>query len=504
MSAPRSILLITVDCFRADHAGFLGYDRPTTPFLDSLAGESLVFSNAIVAGSPTYFSFPAIMASRYPLALGRDVIGLAPGESTLASGLSQNGYATAAFLAGNPYLSHRFGYDSGFETFKEFLDHKTDKKFSRPDSGRKSRTASVWNRRLTRFSHALGPVGTLYDELYFQYCQRIGSSPSPSLDELLRFPLADVIVDHAQEWLTAISGQPFFMWLHFMDPHSPYYPRQEALKLMGQAPIDGSRARYLNSYWNRGDLGTTRLRRHREDVISLYDAGIRWVDAQVARLAKVLQALGAWENCVVAVTADHGEEFLDHGGRYHPPSSVAEELIRVPLLLRAPGLIAPAVETAPFSLLHLAPTLLDLVGVPMPDSFRGRSYVPSLRSNPGWGSDAIVECIARCNNPLVSQNRLQPRLLAVRESRYKMVLNFETAEEQLFDLEADKLERRPLPNTAGKPVRKRLLDRARQHLSDSLSARDPDRRLAARLHDLRFQAPRFELSVSNSAGILPA
>jgi arylsulfatase A-like enzyme len=246
------------------------------------------------------------------------------------------------------------------------------------------------------------------------------------------------------------------------------------------------------------------LRRHREDVISLYDAGIRWVDAQVARLAKVLQALGAWQNCVVAVSADHGEEFLDHGGRYHPPSSVAEELIRVPLLLRAPGLIAPAVETAPFSLLHLAPTLLDLVGVPMPDSFRGRSYVPSLRSNPGWGSDAIVECIARCNNPLVSQNRLLPRLLVVRESRYKMVLNFETAEEQLFDLEADKLERRPLANTAGKPVRKRLLDRAQQHLSDSLSVRDPDRRLAARLHDLRFQASRFELSVSNSAGILPA
>jgi hypothetical protein len=85
-----------------------------------------------------------------------------------------------------------------------------------------------------------------------------------------------------------------------------------------------------------------------------------------------------------------------------------------------------------------------------------------------------------------------------------MVLNFETAEEQLFDLEADKLERRPLANTAGKPVRKRLLDRARQHLSDSLSVRDPDRRLAARLHDLRFQASRFEVSVSNSAGILPA
>ena len=122
MRSPRSLLLVTVDCFRADHAGFLGYARPTTPFLDSLAKESVVFSNAIVAGAPTYFSFPSIMASRDPLSLGRDVIGLAPAEPTIASALSEAGYATAAFLAGNPYLSPRFGYDAGFGTFKDFLD----------------------------------------------------------------------------------------------------------------------------------------------------------------------------------------------------------------------------------------------------------------------------------------------------------------------------------------------------------------------------------------------
>jgi glucan phosphoethanolaminetransferase (alkaline phosphatase superfamily) len=69
----RAVVLITVDCLRADHVGFLGYERPTTPFLDSLAGESVVFTNAIVAGAPTYYSFPGIMASRFPLGLCRDV-----------------------------------------------------------------------------------------------------------------------------------------------------------------------------------------------------------------------------------------------------------------------------------------------------------------------------------------------------------------------------------------------------------------------------------------------
>ena len=78
MAAPQSLVLITVDCLRADHVGFLGYRRPTTPFLDSLSAESLVFRNAIAAGAPTYYSFPSIMASRHALALGRDVIGLAP------------------------------------------------------------------------------------------------------------------------------------------------------------------------------------------------------------------------------------------------------------------------------------------------------------------------------------------------------------------------------------------------------------------------------------------
>src|SRR5581483_10539370 len=119
---PNSLVLITVDCLRADHVGFLGYQRPTTPFLDTLSSESFAFSNAIVGGAPTYYSFPAILASRSPLAFGRDLIGLAPGELNLASVLRQNGYATAAFLAANPYLSSRFGYDQGFSRFEDFLE----------------------------------------------------------------------------------------------------------------------------------------------------------------------------------------------------------------------------------------------------------------------------------------------------------------------------------------------------------------------------------------------
>ena len=487
MPASPSLLLITVDCFRADHAGFLSYDRPTTPFLDALAGESLIFSNAIVAGAPTYFSFPAVMGSRYPLSLGRDVLGLAPGEPTIASALSGAGHATAAFLAANPYLSPRFGYDAGFGTFKDFLDTESAAGPGESGPDKNSRASTRWNQSLAKVAHGLGPAGRLYDELYFQYCQRLASPAAGSLDQLRRFPTADVIVDHALDWLSGIAGQPFFLWLHLMDPHSPYYPQPEALEWMGQSALDASRARYLNSYWNRGDVGASRLRRHRHNIVALYDAGIRWVDAQVERLVGALRNLGLWDNCVTALTADHGEEFLDHGGRYHPPSKVAEELIRVPLLLRGPGLSRAGKVAAPFSLLHLAPTLLDLMSLPIPASFRGRSHSALLQSGGSWEEDAVVECIAGCSNPFVMENRLESRLLAVREERYKLVLDFSAPAEQLFDLKADPGELRPLPVNEQKPIRRRLLDRARQHLADSLRSRDADYRMAARLRDLRLE-----------------
>ncbi len=160
MGAQKSIVLVTVDCLRADHVGFMGYERPTTPFLDSLASESFVVPAAIVAGAPTYYSFPAILASRYPLALGRDVLGLAPDEPTLASVLKQDGYATASFGAANPYISSHFGYEQGFDTFRDFLE---DEPAPLADEKSSSETSNGWasrlNQKLQKVRPALGPAG---------------------------------------------------------------------------------------------------------------------------------------------------------------------------------------------------------------------------------------------------------------------------------------------------------------------------------------------------------
>ena len=485
MQRRPSLVLITVDCLRADHVGFMGYPRPTTPFLDTLANESVVVSTAIVAGAPTYYSFPAIFASRYPLDLGRDVVGLAPGENSLASALKNAGYATAAFSAGNPYLSARFGYDQGFDIFRDFLEPVPTSDSGAATDGDLAFTTRL-NRKLERWSQRSPWLGDIYDDLYFEYCQRIANSRPDSLDTLRRYPSADVLVNEATAWVSAVRDQPFFLWLHLMDPHAPYYPVEEALQLMG-TNITPSRARYLNSYWNRGNLAPSRLQRHRDKIVGLYDAGVRWVDVQLTRLADSLSRLGLWENCVFAFTADHGEEFLDHGGRFHSPARVTDELIRVPLLLRVPSQKPLRTGNAPFSLVHLAPTLLDALGVKAPSGFEGQSYWPYLRDGSSWGEPTITECVSAATNPFHRRDRLGPRILAARDKRFKLVWELATGQELLFDLEQDPNECHPLPAHEEKDARQRLMLRAWHHLVQSQERMNQSLRCKSIAHELALE-----------------
>jgi arylsulfatase A-like enzyme len=483
---PSSLILITVDCFRADHAGFLGYKRPTTPFLDSLAGQSLVFRNAIATGSPTYYSLPAILASRYPLALGRDLLGLAPDEITITSVLKERGFQTAAFLAANPYLSPRFGYDQGFDVFQDFLDDGTLEFTLEHGSPSEAGVRGRANQALSRVCHSVAPLGAAYDELYFLYCQRIAARDPESLDSLRRFPSADVIVDNAIAWLNENSGSPFFLWLHLMDSHSPYFPKPQVLEAMGCSAISASDARYLNSCWARGDLSAKRLQRKRDGVIALYDAGIHWADAQICRLTEKLVELNIWDECALAVTADHGEEFLDHGGRFHPPLKLTEELVRVPLLVRVPDCRSGDSEQ-PMGLVDLAPTLLDVLDIPAPASFRGRSCWSQWVKGQHVDRPVFTECLYGCTNPYRAENRMGPRILAVRKGDDKLVIDFASGTEQLFDLKSDPRACNPLPLDAAKQVRRQLLDCARKHLAESDKARDFDRRFESQLRDLRLE-----------------
>jgi arylsulfatase A-like enzyme len=486
----RSLVLVTVDCLRADHVGFLGYSRPVTPGLDALAQNSVVFSEAIVAGAPTYFSFPAIMASRYPLALGRDILGIAPHEVTLATSLRDAGYSTAAFTASNPYLSPHFGYEQGFGKFRDFLEPgSADKSMSGVAPA--SSFLSDFNRRIQADSRRTGLTGAAYDAFYFWYCQWRLRREDVSMDSLRRYPAADVLVDEACSWLSGLRDQPFFLWLHLMDPHHPYYPPAEALSSLGKSEITPRRAQFLNSFWNRGDIGASKLERHRDEIISLYDAGIFWVDKQISRLVQALQKFQRWDETVFAVTADHGEEFLEHGRRYHSPTSLPEELIHVPLLLRSPEVSGMRLSRGPFSLIHLAPTLLDAAGVAIPDSFQGRSYWKEISAGNLLSEPAIVECVAS-NNPFQTSDRMRPRLMAVREATYKLVIdfnqNFHGITDSFYDLKNDPGEHSPLAAGVLPEARVQLFKIARAHLQQTQRIRNVELRLLAQLRAIQ-QSP---------------
>jgi arylsulfatase A-like enzyme len=498
----RSLVLVTVDCLRADHCGLYGYARPTTPFLDSLAAESFVVPQAIVAGAPTYYSFPSILASRMPLALGRDVVGLAPGESTLATILREIGYATGAFSAANPYISPRFGYEQGFEVFRDFLDHdfigievpSTQDTFNAgPESGDsvhgglKPKLNSKLNQSLKNFAGALG-LSSLYNELYFQYC--IKTAPvADSVDALRRYPAADVLVDQAQSWLASVGERPFFLWLHLMDPHSPYYPPAAAFRELTGRDIEPARAHYLNQSWNRSDLTASGLRGKRDEVVELYDAGILFADRQIARLVNNLKQTNRWDDCVLVLTGDHGEEFLEHGGRYHAPVQLGEEIVRVPLLIRVPEARGKkAVPTSPMSHLHLAPTLFEIMGVQAPPAFQGRSLWSNLQQNIAWSDPAIIECAYGCTNPFRVENRSASRLLGIRDARFKLVMQIEPGTtERVYDLEADPTEMHPNADEIRSDTRKRLLQTAREYMQKMVLPRDHGMRVRARLRDLRSE-----------------
>lgn len=479
----RSLVLITVDCLRADHLGFNGYSRPVSPFLDSLAQRSVVIPEAIVAGVPTYFSFPAIMASRYPLGLGRHVLGIAPKENTIATCLRDAGYRTAGLVAGNPYLGARYGYSHGFQSFDDYLCVERPGKIGAvyPRNG----AVTALNRHLQTLTAMNTSAEAAYNELYFWYCQWKASRERRSVEDLRPYPSAETMVNRACSWLRGNSGDDFFLWLHLMDAHHPHYPPPHTLAAVGMPVTTVVRQRFLNSFWNRRDIRLSRLRRYVPEMIGLYDASIRWVDEQLARMAQVLRELDRWNDTIFVVTADHGEEFLEHGDRYHSPMSPIEQLIRVPLLMHFGDVQPLRAQQRPFSLIHLAPTLLDAMGVGIPPTFTGHSYWDQIATGILEGETAILETVGTGNDPCSREEQTRMRVLSVRDRDYKLVLRFGENRCELYDLKNDPGERAPLPNSAHRRERIRLLKVAQQHLKQSRLRKDHYLALSARIRDIR-------------------
>lgn len=409
-SHERNVLLITLDTVRADRVGAYRGDPPPatslTPGIDGVAREGVLFENAISTSSWTLPALASLLTGEFPREHGagwsRNRLDLLEKTAlregpTLARSLAEHGYLTQAFVT-NPYLSVRYGLSQGFAGYENLT-----------------------------LESEIGE--TLRGVLAFRALRALVPSLMPS-------DRADAVVDRALGWLRRHGDRKFLIWLHFIDPHAPYADPEEAagtsfrgdtlLNLEG-GPRQSQIAHLDVARMRSGEIHLDASQRLQ--LVRLYDLEVAFVDQQIARLLRELGALGLADSTLVAIASDHGEEFWDHGGVEHG-HTLHDELIRVPLVLSGPGVPRGARYRPSVRVTDLAPTLLDLLGLPPLPSRSGASLVDALAGGPHEPRVALSESLLFA----------EPHT-AVRTDDLKYIL-WGDGHEEFYDLRADPAERR--------------------------------------------------------------
>ena len=364
----RRIYLITIDALRADHVGAYGYPRATSPVLDRLASEGILYESCYSQGNRSELSFGSLLTGLLPTAHGVSrVVGqarpLSRGVTTLAEAMARGGYVTIGLLS-NPYLKRGWGLDQGFQVVDEFSYHY---------------------RRL----------------LLFRLLEKAGLMRQPRVD-LVTIPRGSEVTDSALRLIEARRDDPLFALIHYMDVHHPYWPPDSlasAFHSEGSSRAD-PRELFRRITSRRLDepgpaslppADVSRLR-------DLYDGVIAFADGEVGRLLEGLDARGLLEESLVIVTADHGDEFGEHGYLFHANPIPIETLTRVPLILWSPRLFPePERIGAPVSHIDLFPTLMEIAriegpatqGLPLPipgEAARADSTRLLVSEGPGFSS----------------------------------------------------------------------------------------------------------------------
>jgi arylsulfatase A-like enzyme len=373
------LLVYVVDTLRADRLGLYGDPRPTSPRLDAFAKRALVFEDAWAQASWTRPATASMLTGLHPAQHGalRETQALAPDQVTLAELLAAQGYRCGAFVA-NHLVGGRYGFDQGFHS---------------------------WN---------AGDPG-----LYGASASELG--------------------ERALEWLDAGEG-PSLLYLHTMEPHSPYDPPADAMAPFELPGYQGDRdTRALLRLGQLGELSEQGL----AFLEARYAGEIRTNDAAFGELLDALERRGRLERTLVVFVSDHGEELLDHGGTEHA-KTLYQELLRVPLLVGLPGSARRAERIPdPVQQIDLLPTLLGLLALDPPPGLPGRDL--SAR----WLGQAAE---ARPPPLLFAEERFTVTdKLAVRSGSLKLILNNDGTDlwrggthVELYDLAEDAAEGRNL------------------------------------------------------------
>jgi len=388
---PGGVLFIGIDTLRADRLGCYGYPRPTSPRIDALAREAVVFEQAISQSSWTLPAFASMMTgvlpARHGAGEGKSCLvaacpALGPELPTLAELFAQAGYRTASFVS-NGFVGTRVGLGRGFERVDE-----------------------------------LG----------------VGASA----------------VRATAAWLDEHRRDPFFAFVHVVDPHAPYAPPAEERALFVDTayagPVVPERSGWLRGDWDDAD---------RRYISDLYDGEVRWTDRLVGELLDALSRLGLDDRTLVVLVSDHGEELFDHMGLGHG-HSMYDEVLHVPLIVRFPGGAPRGRVGRQVRAMDTFPTVLAAMGRPVPAGIDAMSLMDLAQGETGASAFdvAVAEFTYR-----------SPELRAVRRPHEKLILDVLRNRPRLFDLDADPEERTDLAQ--GNPDRvaglRRLLPRPMIH-----------------------------------------
>lgn len=440
MNNRKNIILITIDALRADRLGFMGYPKNISPNIDTLAKESAVFTKAFSVGPNSPHSFPAILTSTYPL----DYQGLYKIErprKLLSEVLKEQGYITAAFHS-TPYLSDFFGYNKGWDFFEYIFSPlgsgqlPNKGKFSRFKLNFKDSIKRLFKRFIVGFYPEL-----LFQLMYRDYKKRFFGKKNEASEEGTQIE-ASHINKMIKDFISSVKNEkkPFFFWVHYMDIHSPYFPREN--RQAGQ-PLSFAEfvSAWLPGYLEYGDKGAFRkfIQPYFKMMNDFYDQGVRYLDGEISDLFSFLKKENAYQNTIICLTSDHGEEFLEHGEGFHN-AKLYNELLQIPLLIKIPNEKNQTIERK-VSQIDLSPTLCELAGIASPSSFKGKNFFTNCRElifhQSGLGRKGKM-------NGWIEIETLQECKFACQSDNWKYILDYREKKEELYNLYRDPKEQENL------------------------------------------------------------
>ncbi|MEF8781036.1 MAG: sulfatase [Haloferacaceae archaeon] len=440
-----NVVLVTIDSLRADAIGAYDGDRHT-PVIDGLAEDGTVYDRAFATGNWTPFSFPSILASR-PAFADDSRVGVTE-SPTLASVLSEADVSTAGFNAANGFLTSHWGYDDGFDEFEPFVASVGSSIYSRYLATHP--TVEAW------LQLASSPFRRILSRL------KRNADDRPFLDTSRMFD-----VEQAATSFVDRTESPFFLWIHYMDAHTPYVPAPRYIREVSSNWLGTHRM--LHAHVRTG-LGWDVDDRTLAELRTLYQAAVRQVDASVGRVLKSLSDAGVRDETAVVLAGDHGEEFLEHGHLAHYPK-LYDELIRVPLVVDVPGESGRRVGTQ-VGLDAIPPTVADLLAVESPEEWQGRSLAGSLDGDESPADEPVVSVTVRgeevTTQPIPRSLADGDLLVSVRDREWTYIENVDAGGIELYHRPTDPTQQSDLsgnPSREEQRVIERFGSRVREHVA---------------------------------------